>query len=196
MSVLDALKRGLASLLAYFRGQTAEAAAWNTIAATVIGNIPFYPLYVAAIVGGRAWPSLLALLSLPFFIAVPPLGRRGARAGRICLLAAGLVDTALCTFGLGPTSGVELFYLPIALLPLILYRDETIAARALMLAAVALTFGAGRTLGSALARFTSAETHSMTILHVVSVGALSILILVSRWRLGPPGPTRRAAAEP
>ena len=178
-------------VIGFFHADQPEPHARNTIAAIVTGNIPFYPLYAALFVGWRTWPTLLAFLSLPLFILVPAANRLSGRAGRLMLLAAGLVDTGLCAQGLGLGSGVELFYLPIGLLPLVLYREETSAWRAGMIATVALVFLFGRALGGSLATYTTLELGNLTKMHAVSVTLLCLVILILRLRL----PSVRLSAQ-
>ncbi len=51
----------LARLSAYTANDDPLAAAAATIALIVVGNQPFYPLYLHAIAGPAAWPAWTAL---------------------------------------------------------------------------------------------------------------------------------------
>jgi hypothetical protein len=172
----------------FFDAPDADGKARNTIAAIVVGNIPFYPFYLALIVGWRAWPSLFAVLTLPLFALVPLVGRRSAALGQWMLLSASILDTGLCAIGLGVASGVAFYFAPIALLPIVLYRDASITIRAAMVGAVALTAIVTWIAGAGLQTYSTPELKSMVTLHTVSVLLLTCVILVLRWRLPPRAP--------
>ena len=173
---------GLSAIRTSFRAGDPVAQARNTIAAVVLANIPFYPLYAVWLVGGRTWPTLLTFLSAPLFALVPALNRRSKAAGQWGLLVAGLVDTGIATIGLGGGAGLEAFLAPIALLPLLLYRDAPRGRRALMLVPVAAVLAVGR-IAPGFETFTSAKLRDLTWLHLVSAGMLCGLILILWWKI-------------
>lgn len=172
----------LSAIRRYFEDADSDAQARNTIAAVVLSNMPFYPLYAAWIVGSAAWPTLLSFLAMPLFAIVPRLNRLGATAGQWGLVIAGLLDTGLCAAGLGAGTGVEAFYGPIALLPAVLYRNSPAGRRVAMAAAVVAVFGLGWLIDRP-PMFAPADLRSLTILHLISAGALCVLILILRWRI-------------
>ena len=172
----------LSAIRTYFRDGDPVAQARNTIAAVVLANIPFYPLYAVWLVGGRAWPTLLTFLSAPLFALVPALNRRSKAAGQWSLLVAGLVDTGLATVGLGGGAGLEAFLAPIALLPLVLYRDAPALGRILMLVPVAVVFVAGR-MAPGFETFTPSELRDLTWLHFISAAMLCGLIFILWWKI-------------
>lgn len=173
---------GLSAIRTYFRDGDPVARARNTIAAVVLANIPFYPLYAVWIVGARAWPTLLTFLSAPLFALVPLLNRRSEAAGQWGLLVAGLVDTGLATVGLGGGAGLEAFLAPIALLPLLLFTDAPLRQRVLVLILVAAAFVAGR-MAPGFESFTPSALRDLTWLHFVSAAMLCGLILILRWKI-------------
>lgn len=172
----------LSAIRRYFQDTDGDAQARNTIAAVVLSNMPFYPLYAAWIVGSGAWPTLLSFFAMPLFAIVPGLNRRGAAAGQWGLVIAGLLDTGLCAAGLGAGTGVEAFFGPIALLPAVLYRNAPASRRVAMAVAVGLVFGLGQLMDRP-PMFAPADLRSLTILHLISAGTLCGLILILRWRI-------------
>ncbi len=67
----------------------------NSVAAIVVGNQPFYPLYLYLIFGTPGLVGAWTWLTMPFFAAVPALARRNADAGRSLMCITGLVNTLL-----------------------------------------------------------------------------------------------------
>lgn len=172
----------LSAIRRYFKDADRDAQARNTIAAVVLSNMPFYPLYVAWIVGSGAWPTLLSFLTTPLFAIVPRLNRIGVAAGQWGLVVAGVLDTALCAAGLGSGTGVEAFYGPVALLPVVLYRTAPPGHRVAMIVAVAAAFALGLMIDRPQA-FAPPELRSLTILHAISASTLCLLILILRWKI-------------
>ncbi len=149
----------------------------GTIALVIASNQPFYPLYLHWIVGPVAWPAWLTLLTMPLFLAVPPLGRLNALAGRVLMVVAGVINTVLCVKLVGLRTGVELFLIPCVLLGAILFRPQE---RALTLPVLALPFVVylfldGR-LGAPLQIYSDADYDSIVALHAVSVASLTALM--------------------
>lgn len=94
----------------------------NTIAVLLGLNQPFYPIFVYWTVSDRYEPALFTLLSMPFFLAVPAVAKRHPMSGRLLLCGTGIANTALGVLVLGQASGVEVFFLPCALLAATLFR--------------------------------------------------------------------------
>ena len=72
------IRRLSAAVAAYARADDPLAAATNFIALCVVGNQPFYPLYVWWVVGDDGWVSFLTFLSTPFFLIIPAIARRSS----------------------------------------------------------------------------------------------------------------------
>jgi hypothetical protein len=114
------MKRALA---AYLFHPDPLVATGNLIALVLGWNTPFYPFYLRWAAGAQAWPwGFLTLCVLPLFLAVPPLGRRNALAGRLLLALVGFGNIVFCTWLLGVASGTELFLMPCVLLPALIFR--------------------------------------------------------------------------
>ena len=111
----------LQPLRAYADNRDPLAAAGNRVALLVAVNQPFYPIYVAWLVG-NAWPTLLTFLSTPLFLAVPAVARRSPQAGRALLVLAGVANTMLAAKAVGVASGVEAFLAPCVVLAGLLFR--------------------------------------------------------------------------
>ncbi|MDH7640509.1 hypothetical protein [Sphingomonas oryzagri] len=154
-------------------------AACNRIALLVASNQPFYPLYLWWIVGGD-WPvACWTFLSTPFFACLPVVARRNAVAGRIMLPLTGIANGILSTKAFGETSGVELFLIPCGLIACLAFRREEWRVAAVLLG---VTLGAGLLhghYGDPLGRFTAPEYAHFLRLNVMSVAALSAVIVWS-----------------
>ncbi len=167
----------LARLRRYAAGADAQVAAANTVALVIVGNQPFYPLYVYALVGDAAWPTLLTFLSTPFFAAVPAVARRRSLAGRALLPLAGIGNTLLCAKVLGPASGVEAFLLPCLALPMLLFsRAERRIAVAFAVLPPALYLLLHGRYGAPLHAYAPDEAAALVRLHGVSVACLMGLL--------------------
>ncbi|PYG54354.1 hypothetical protein [Rhizobium sp. UGM030330-04] len=82
-----------------------------TFAWVIILNKPFYPLYVWYLVDAdAAVASLVTVLSLPFFPAIPFLAKKSHLAARLALPLVGTLDTLFETAMFGHTSGTEFFF--------------------------------------------------------------------------------------
>lgn len=175
----------LRRLWAYAASQDPRVSAANTVALVIVGNQPFYPLYVYALVGVDAWPTLLTFLSTPFFAAVPALARRRPLAGRVLLPLTGIGNTLLCAKVLGPATGVEAFLLPCLALPSILFRRREISV-ALGLAALppALFLALHDRYGAPLHAYGPEAAAALTRLHAASVACLMVLLAVLFVRVG------------
>ncbi|WP_244670440.1 hypothetical protein [Rhodoplanes elegans] len=173
----------LARLRAYATVDDPLAGVGATVALVVVGNQPFYPLYLHAIAGLAAWPVWLTLLSMPFFLAVPAVARWNSFTGRLLLPVVGVANTLIAVKAVGRDSGLELFLVPCALLAAALVRPPE---RLLSLPVLALPFVAYfwlvERLGPPLVTFPADQQASMLVVNAVSVGSLVTLIgvLVSR----------------
>ena len=152
----------------------------HAVVIAVMGNQPFYPLYVAWLAPAGAKAAMVSWLSAPAFAAVPAVGRRAPTAAKLLLVGAGLGNTALCTLALGPASGVPLFYLPCLALPLVLFAPGRRGPLALAtLAVAAVLFG---TIGAlAPERFPPDAGAALTRMHAISVACLMGLIALRSW---------------
>lgn len=171
------MKSLIAWLAVYRENPDKRAAACNLIALLIVSNQPFYPLYVYAVAGNGASVTLVSFLSTPFFFAVPAMSRRNALAGRIFLCVVGTLNTALCMWAFGETTGVALFFLPCIMLGALLFRNTEISA---MAACTLLPMGAfvllHNRLGAPLHVFSATEYSALVTLHAFSVGALTAVI--------------------
>lgn len=192
-ATMDALRR----LWAYFDAPTPRGSIAASVSFIIVSNQPFYPLYLYLLLGGRAWPSLLSWLSGPIFAAVPYLLRQGEARGAAALMVAGIGNTALCTAALGPASGVELFYLPCLVLPLLtLAGRERLIGLGATVAAIVLLMALVRLVGfEGLVAISAEETATLQRINAFSVTGLTCVMafLARRLRghaLSPaPGPT-------
>ena len=133
------VRRLLRAIAAYSHSEDPLAAATNLIALCVLGNQPFYPLYVWWVVGDDGYASLLTLLSAPFFASIPAVARRSSLMGRAMLPIVGVGNTLLSIKAFGYESGVALFLGPCAMIAGMALRPSE---RPAMLAALAFAFAA------------------------------------------------------
>jgi hypothetical protein len=149
----------------------------STIALVVAVNQPFYPLYLHAIVGDRAWPAWLTLLTTPLFLAVPAVAKRYPLAGRAMLPIVGVLNTVISVKLIGASTAVELFLLPCVLLAAILFRtSERLTMIPVLLVPFAAYFLVDGRLGAPLQTFDAESYASIVALHAVSVASLTVLI--------------------
>jgi len=92
----------------------------NLIALCIVGNQPIYPLYVWWCLGHWDARVLATWSTTPLFALVPRVGRQDPWAGKLLMCTAGIVNTVLAVLLLGRDSGVGLFFLPCALLCVLL----------------------------------------------------------------------------
>jgi hypothetical protein len=133
------IKRLRDAVAAYAHSDDPLAAATNFIALCVVGNQPFYPLYVWWVVGDDGWSSFLTFLSTPFFLAIPAIARRSSLAGRAMLPLVGIANTILSAKAFGVASGVELFLCPCAMIAGMALRASE---RVIMLAIIGIALAA------------------------------------------------------
>ncbi len=170
-------RRAWAAFIAYLASDDPLAAASNKIAMAVVGNQPFYPLYVWWFVGDDGWTSLVTFLSTPLFAMIPAVGRRWSAIGRLQLPVVGVLNTIVCAKAFGIGSGVDLFVVPCIVIAVLSFRDEE---RWWMLAAIAVptlaVLAARPFYGAPLHPFTAAQYASFRSMNVISVAMLTGLI--------------------
>ena len=101
-----------------------RVASANVIALLVASNQPFYPLYLYWLVSDDITPAWFTFLSTPFFLAVPAVARWNTVAGRALLPLAGIGNGILCAKLFGVQSAVEIFFIPCAVIALLLFRPQ------------------------------------------------------------------------
>lgn len=160
----------------YAQDPNPQVAAGNAVALLVAANQPFYPLYVAWI-AGNGWPAVWTFLSTPFFLAVPAVSRRNARAGRALLPLAGVANTILAAWALGVASGVEAFLAPCVVLAGLLFRPaERPIALALMVVALAAFVLLHDRYGPPLHPYSPEDYAALLRLNAISAGGLLAFI--------------------
>ena len=162
---------------AYFAHDDPLVATANLVALVVLWNQPFYPLYVYWSVGPEIAPTFYTLLSTPFFLAVPAVGRANGRAGRALLPLAGIGNTVLSARVFGVDSGVEIFLLPCMLLGFVLFRpsERTIAIAIAAVGLLAFTVLHGR-YGAPVHLYSAEEYVGFLKMNALSAGTLTAFI--------------------
>jgi len=162
---------------AYFAHDDPLVATANLVALVVLWNQPFYPLYVYWSVGPEIAPTFYTLLSTPFFLAVPAVGRANGRAGRALLPLAGIGNTVLSARVFGVDSGVEIFLLPCMLLGFVLFRpsERTIAIAIAAVGLLAFTVLHGR-YGAPVHLYSTEEYAGFLKMNALSAGTLTAFI--------------------
>ncbi len=166
-----------ATITQYARSDDPLASASNAIALVVVGNQPFYPLYVWWFVGDDGWTSFLTFLSTPFFAAVPAVTRRWPAAGRALLPLAGIANSVFCAKIFDEASGVELFLAPCVVIAALTFRWSE---RWWMLATIGVGWlafaGLHGRYGPPLHSFTASQYASFLSMNAVSVACLTALV--------------------
>lgn len=174
---MNALARAWRAVTAYAHSDDPLAAATNVVTLVVVGNQPFYPLYVWWFVGDDRWSSLLTFLSTPFFLVIPWIARRSSLAGRAMLPIVGALNSFFCAKVFGQASGVELFLCPCAMIAGMAFRPEE---RKVMLTTIGFCFVGFLLLhgryGPAVHLFSDAEYARFVSMNAISVGALIGLV--------------------
>lgn len=168
-----------ARIRAHFADPDPRATLANTIALIVLSNQPFYPAYLAWVLGTRAWPALLAWATIPLLIAVPRLGRSDPPAAAALLIAAGIMNTGLGTLAFGPATWVELFHLPCLLLGALLVTGRWRWPGFVALVALAALFALKARLmpSGGLAGLSADEAASLARINMTSAAGLTLVIL-------------------
>ncbi|MBN8892278.1 MAG: hypothetical protein ABS99_00295 [Acetobacteraceae bacterium SCN 69-10] len=94
----------------------------NVVALMLATNQPTYPLYLWLAVGEGWWHAWIVLPSVPFFAAVPLLGRRRPLLGRLLLAAVSIANVVASSLALGSQAGLSVLLLPCAALGAMLFR--------------------------------------------------------------------------
>jgi hypothetical protein len=171
------VKRLYAAVAAYAHSDDPLIAASNFIALCVVGNQPFYPLYVWRAVGDDGWTSLLTFLSTPFFLVIPLIARRFSLAGRAMLPIVGIANTMLTAKAFGAESGVELFLCPCAMIAGMALRTHERKTMLAILGLAILAFAFVQNgLGAPLHVFSAAEYARFLSLNAWSVAGLTGLV--------------------
>jgi hypothetical protein len=171
------IRRLFNAIADYARSDDPLVAASNFIALCVVGNQPFYPLYVWWVIGDAGWASLLTFLSTPFFVAVPWVARCSSLAGRAMLPIIGIANTIWSAKAFGAPSGVALFLCPCAMIAGMALRAQQ---RKFMLGLIGMAILAfaliQRGLGGALRIFSPEEYVRFISLNAWSVAGLTGLV--------------------
>jgi hypothetical protein len=175
----------LRQLNAYFDNEDPRLAAAGTVAMIIVGNQPFYPLYVVAVAGKQGWFAALTWFSTPFFAAVPALCRRAGLAGRLLLIGTSIANTALAALALGTGTLVELFYLPcLALAPLLFDRRCAVIGLGACIAGIGVGFCLVHSgLGGGIANFDPGTLQALARLHALSVAGLMVVFMLLALRI-------------
>lgn len=162
---------------AYAAHDDPRTAAGNFVALVLAWNQPFYPLYLWLILGGQAWIAAPDALSGLVFVLVPALARVCGLGARIALPLLGTLNTIVCTWLLGESSGVGLFLFPCAMLAAILFawRERFVMLAVASLPLVAWLATRGR-LGEGLVMADPAQMASLFTMNAVSAGVLMIFL--------------------
>lgn len=165
------------SLRGYIAHEDASTRACNIIAAVIVANQPFYPLYVAWALG-RAEPwAFLTLLSTPVFSVVPLVSRLNSGLGRLLLVLAGMANTVLAVRIFGIASGVLVFLMPCLLIASALFRaEERWLSIGVFIVALGLYLGFPDGYGAPLCGCSPSEASALAPLHAISASCLVILI--------------------
>ena len=124
-------------------------AAVVSVAWLVVFNKPFYPLYVWGLVGAEsARTSLVTLIAMPLYAALPFASRKAPFAARAALPVIGALDTLLTWATFSRASGGALFLIPCLMLASLSFRtDEVWTTRAeiafVFVAFLAAVYGLG-----------------------------------------------------
>lgn len=181
------------SLRCYIAHEDAPTRACNVIAAAIVANQPFYPLYVAWALG-RAEPwAWLTLLSTPVFSVVPLVSRLNSRSGRMLLVLAGMANTVLAARIFGIASGVQVFLIPCLLIASAFFRvEERWLPTGVFVVALGLYLGFPEGYGAPLCGCSPSEASALGPLHAISA---SCLVILSGWLLGSLGQGTCAETE-
>jgi hypothetical protein len=155
----------------------------NWVALMIGTHLPLWPVYIWWAAGRQAWPTSLWTISMtPVFLVIPILSRRNGQFGRVAMVIAGICNTLLTRWVLGPDCGTELFYIPCAVISAMFFRRSE---RWLMLGLSSLPllvwYGSRKLGGAGLHHYDPASAHSIVILNVISV---SVLVSALGWFQG------------
>lgn len=142
----------------------------NVVALMLACNQPSYPLYLWLAVGGAWWHAWIVVVSVPFFAAVPWVGRRRPLLGRLLLVTVGIGNVVVSSLTLGSQAGLSVLLLPCAGLGAMLFRA---GERLAMLGIVAVSMLAWLALADRPGSlFDAAQYATITRLNALSALAL------------------------
>jgi hypothetical protein len=138
-------------------------------------NLPFYSIFLYLVISVAAWPAWLALLPVPFYVAVPAMARRHSLAGRAMLPIVGIANVVVWLKLFGVASGVELYLLVCVLLCAILFRP---GERIVMVVVLALSFIVYTTVGRNLVPMQVLSADAYTAFFIANALGVAVLILM------------------
>ena len=148
-----------------------------TVAWVIILNKPFYPLYVWYLVDDGAMASLVTLLSVPFFLAIPFLAKKSPLAARLALPLVGTIDTLFETKIFGQASGTEFFFAACIMLAAMSFRADEKLWQYAMAILVFIAFFFSRTfLGAPLQSWSADDLATLLNLNAFSAASLMVFI--------------------
>lgn len=159
------------------------AAIANSGSFLVWSNQPFYPIYVWAIVGAEAWPSLLTWLSTPFFVSVAIVGRRHPLASRALFVTAGVINTLVSVKAFGTATAVGWFLVPCFVIAATFFRLSEWKVAVALCAATVLAGLLVPYLGAPLHLYNPAHARALSHLNLWSVVVLSAYLLYAAIRV-------------
>ena len=177
---MNLFKAAFARMEAFARHRDPLVEEANWVALTIGTHLPLWPLYIWWAAGRQAWPTSLWTVALtPLFLIVPLVSRRSGLAGRITMILAGVGNTVLTRWVLGPDCGTELFFVPCAVLAALLFRRSE---RWLMLGfsglPLAMWYVSPYFAGVGLHHYDAHGAHGIFTLNLLSV---SVLITAFGW---------------
>ncbi len=158
------------------------AAAANVVALVIAFDQPFYPFTLYWATGTGLPGSFLAVLSAPFFFAVPAVMRRSAMAGKATLVLVGTIDSIFAAKVFGPASGSELYLVPCLLLAAMLFRRSEQWVSFGLIALIFAGFGLHDHYGAATLAWSAPDHETLVRINAVSVAMLTTLIGVNLGR--------------
>jgi hypothetical protein len=148
-----------------------------TVAWVVILNKPFYPIYVWWLIGSGARMSMVTLVSLPFFLAIPFVATRSSLAARIALPLVGTIDTVLDSAVFGKSSATLLFLAPCMALSMVSSRpDEKWWQRGFVCLVFVFFVVSWWQIGPAAFPWGQEQTSTLVTINVFSVATLMVFI--------------------
>lgn len=149
----------------------------NLVAAIIVSNQPFYPLYVLWAAGWEGWPAFAAYGVMPLFAITPMISRASPLMGRMWFCMIGTGNTVLTTKLLGQESGVELFHYACIAVAALFFRASERAIMIVMAAIpILLAWSLDGNYGRPVAQITPEQYESLFRLHAMSVAALIIFL--------------------
>ena len=154
-----------------------RVAACNVLGFVVGNNQPFFPLYVAWLAPRAAWLSCWAIVSLPFFLAVPWATRRHRAAGKALLPVTGIANIVLCSQILGLAAGLVWLLVPCVLIAALAFRRGETRWLIAMVAFAIAGFAVCKLHPAAIAPLSPFEQARLARLNLGSAGALCLFVV-------------------